>query len=102
MSPAAGQQRTGTPKPSALTTVPWPPWQTTRSAAGITWEYESQSTNRALGGTSIGVGGTWLFVVAITRTGSSARAASPSLTNLQSGSCDVLGAISTSGESPSR
>ena len=35
MSPPAGQTTTGQPQASARTSVPWPPWVTTRSQAGI-------------------------------------------------------------------
>ena len=37
MSPMIGQISTGVPAPSARATVPWPPWETTSEAAGISW-----------------------------------------------------------------
>ncbi len=37
MSPMIGQISTGVPAPSARATVPWPPWEITSEAAGISW-----------------------------------------------------------------
>ena len=37
MSPMNGQIRSGVPAPIARATVPWPPWETTSEAAGISW-----------------------------------------------------------------
>ena len=37
MSPMIGLISTGVPAPSARATVPWPPWEITSEAAGITW-----------------------------------------------------------------
>ena len=61
MSPAAGQTTTGQPLASARTSVPWPPWQTTTSHAGIVCEYDSHGTSTALAGTSIGGSGSRPF-----------------------------------------
>ena len=102
MSPTAGQQSTGAPAASARATVPCPPWHTTSAACGITCEYDSQSTTTAFAGASgSGPPGSRRFVVATTRTGSSASASSDARTSRSSGSCAVLGATSTSGSSPS-
>ena len=37
MSPMIGQISTGVPAPRARATVPWPPWEMTSEAAGISW-----------------------------------------------------------------
>ena len=37
MSPVIGLIRTGVPAPRARATVPWPPWEMTSEAAGISW-----------------------------------------------------------------
>jgi hypothetical protein len=80
--------------------VPWPAWQTTAAQSGIVREYDSQSTTRALGGTRAGSGMPGRLVVAITRTGSSRSPSNAAAIIRPSGSCEVLGAISTSGASP--
>ncbi|HYH58195.1 MAG TPA: hypothetical protein VD790_03085 [Thermoleophilaceae bacterium] len=101
MSPAAGQATSGTPLASARTTVPCPAWHTTAAQCGSVRAYESQSTTRAFGGVGRPTTGSpRRFVVAITRTGSSASPSSAARSIRWSRSCDVLGATSTSGSSP--
>jgi hypothetical protein len=100
MSPAAGHATTGTPHASARTSVPWPAWSTTAEQSGIVCAYESQSTSRAFAGTSIGTVGSRRFVVASTRTGSSASPSSAARSIRCSGSWAVEGATSTSGALP--
>ena len=102
MSPTCGQHSTGTPAANARATVPCPPWQITREACGITCEYESQSTTTAFPGAAGTGAGSSRFVVATTRTGSSASASRAVRTSRSSGSCAVLGATSTSGSIPLR
>src|SRR5205085_387395 len=101
MSPPAGHATSGTPEDSARATVPWPAWHTTASQSGIVREYDSQSTSLAFGGTRRGPRSLpRRFVLANTRTGSSARPSSAACSIRSVGSCDVLGAIRTSGSSP--
>ena len=83
-------------------TVPCPPWQMTRSASrhhlrvGEPIDHPARSpAPRAAARPHR------RFVVASTRTGSSASASSATRTSRPSGSCAVLGATSTSGPSPS-
>src|SRR6185312_14032734 len=95
MSPPAGQITTGQPDASARTKVPWPPWQTTRSQCGMVCEYDAHGTTTALGG------GEETSPIAITRTGSSARPSSAARTKRPLRSCEVDGAIKTTGSEPS-
>ena len=100
MSPAAGHPTTGTPLASARTTVPCPAWHTTAAHCGIVRAYDTQSTSRAFEGTRTGPGSGRRFVEASTLTGIPASASSAALNIRCFGSCDVLGATSTSGPSP--
>src|SRR5205085_2781110 len=100
MSPPAGHATTGTPAASARTSVPCPAWQTTAAQRGIVREYDTQSTSRAFAGTLTGPGGGRPLVVASTRTGSRASPSSAASSIRCLGSCDVLGATSTSGSTP--
>ena len=103
MSPTAGQHTSGHAGARALAR----PSRARRGrspgrATAITWEYESQSTTTAFaGGVRQRLGGKCPFVVASTRTGSSASASSATRTSRQSGSWAVDAATSTSGPSPS-
>ena len=92
MSPPAGQTTTGQPHDSARTSVPWPPWVTTRSQPGIVRAYDSQGTSTALAGTATGGSGARPLYVAITRTGARARARPARRAAARcSGSCAVDG-----------
>src|SRR5439155_1128076 len=79
---------------SARTSVPWPPWQTTRSHRGIVRAYDSHGTSTALAGTSTGPAP---GATAITRTGSSASPSSAARSRRWPRSCAVDGAIRTTG-----
>jgi hypothetical protein len=100
MSPPAGEQMTGTPALRACATVPCPPWLMAAAHSGMVRAYEGQSTIRALDGTRTSGASGRPFVAARTRTGSAASPASDARKSRCSGSCDVLGATSTSGSSP--
>src|SRR3954454_6371787 len=99
MSPAAGTQTGTHPPRRASATVPWPAWQTTASQRGIVLPYGTQSTSVAFAG--IGTSSARRSVLASTRTGRPASPASAARRRRCSRSCDVDGASSTSGSSPS-
>ena len=90
-----GRSTTGQPEASARTSVPWPPWQTTRSHGGIVCAYDSQ-------GTSDGVGRRGAIERLRRRSRSRARARRRGRRARRAASrcersCDVDGATSTTG-----
>ena len=101
MSPACGQATTGTPQASARATVPWPAWQTTAAQRGIVARVGHPVDQPRVGGHGERAGGgapvaAWPAPAPARRPAPRARRAAAGC----SGSCEVLGATSTSGSSP--